>query len=433
MRICISIIFAAALLSAGRVKAGTPIADDVYDSNPNHLWNRLNKTLFERTAPDGKHYGLDQLDILYWARTTNLLAGVSHQQALGVLDEFINTHGEKLIQDPLKIALLQRDLWTLFDWSVRMGNDDFAASRKELQKRLAIAIQRLELTTNKIASLSDNYVLAEKDNLTDLPSGLFNTNGDWINIAIPNALGLVPAHGLSFGGRSVFIVLFHDAGGRKAGLDYLKEIHAIEPMYVSSGDTNDPIRLNHFPQFPTNSQWALVRRMRVIDTDGKIRTTHVVESIQLRTYLGFGAPEYVEVTNVDGTVGSQTIPPQRFNEFQMTRPSAKMISLGQRKRSFIKIPFSNGLDPFEFSGLGNERGSNVMSDPPIALQSCFQCHSQSEIYSVNSFTRVFSVGTSPETTDMVESDGSRDEEGFFSSKEMRADWGLLQGLWMQNN
>jgi hypothetical protein len=173
--------------------------------------------------------------------------------------------------------------------------------------------------------------------------------------------------------------------------------------------------------------------MRVIDADGTIQTTHVVESIQLRTYLRLGGPEYVEVTNVDGRVYSQTIPPQQFNEFQMTRPSAKMISLGQKEKGFIKTPFSNGLDPFEFSGFGSERSSSVMNDPPIALQSCFQCHSQPGIYSVNSFTRVFSLGTSPETTDMVESDGSRDEEGLFSSKEMRADWGLLQGLWMQNN
>ena len=431
MRHFIAIVSAVVLISVGGAQADTPDARMVYDSDPNHLWNRLNKALFERTAPDGKHYGLDQLDILYWGRTTNLLSGASHQQALAVLDEFVNSHGERLIQDPLKKALLQRDLWALFDW---VGVREQSPNRRhELASRLAIAIRRLELTTNEIATLPDNYTLAVKNHLPDLPAGLFNTNGVWINITIRNALGLVPAHDLTFGGRSTFMVLFHDADGRKAGLDYLKQLHAVEPMFVPSGNTNDPITMNHFPQFPTNSQWALARRMRVIDADGKIQTTHVVESIQLRTYLRLGGPEYVEVTNVDGRVYSQTIPPQRFNEFQMTRPSAKMISLGQKEKGFIKTPFSNGLDPFEFSGFGSERSSSVMNDPPIALQSCFQCHSQPGIYSVNSFTRVFSLGTSSETTEMVESDGSRDEEGLFSSKEMRADWGLLQGLWMQNN
>jgi hypothetical protein len=30
---------------------------------------------------------------------------------LAVLDEFISTHGERLVRDPLKRAWLQRDLW----------------------------------------------------------------------------------------------------------------------------------------------------------------------------------------------------------------------------------------------------------------------------------------------------------------------------------
>jgi hypothetical protein len=243
---------------------------------------------------------------------------------------------------------------------------------------------------------------------------------------------------LSFGGRSTFMVLFHDADGRKAGLNYLKQIDAVEPMYVPSGNTNSPIILNRFPQFPTNSQWALARRMRVIDTNGIIRTTHIVESIQLRTYLGFGEPEYIMVTNDDGAIMGEPIPPQRFNEFQMTRPSAKMISLGQKERDFIKIPFSNGLDPFEFSGFGNERSLNIKTNqliaPPAVLQTCYQCHSATGIYSVNSFTRLLSLEIAPtETTQMTESDGHSDEEMTLFSKEQRDDWGMLQGLWMQAN
>src|SRR5450631_3434632 len=94
------------LFCAVDLNAGPPSAENtIYDSDANHLWNRLDETLFVRTAQDGKKYGLDELDILYWARTTNLLAGASHQQALSTLDEFVNTHGEKLIHDPLKRVL----------------------------------------------------------------------------------------------------------------------------------------------------------------------------------------------------------------------------------------------------------------------------------------------------------------------------------------
>ena len=152
------------------LKAGTPSTENtIYDSDTNHLWNRLNETLFERTAQDGKKFGLDELDILYWARTTNLLAGASHQQALSILDEFINTHGERLIQDPLKRALLQRDLWELFDWAavpVPYYRAQFPKERRELQTRLAVVIRRLALTTNEIASLPDNYKQTKTNNST---------------------------------------------------------------------------------------------------------------------------------------------------------------------------------------------------------------------------------------------------------------------------
>src|SRR5215468_1606046 len=89
-----------------------------YDSDPHHLWNRLNDTLFTRVAPDnGEHYGLDEIDILFWRNTRHLLTSPSREAAIRVLDEFISHHGERLVRDPVKRALLQRDLWALFDWS----------------------------------------------------------------------------------------------------------------------------------------------------------------------------------------------------------------------------------------------------------------------------------------------------------------------------
>ena len=108
----------------GEEEAGA--AAGLYDPDPAHLWNRLNETLFVRTALDGKKFGRDELDILYWPTTRNLLFEPSRQKALAVLDEFIDTHGEMLIRDPMKRALLQRDLWELFDWSAR----SFANSRE---------------------------------------------------------------------------------------------------------------------------------------------------------------------------------------------------------------------------------------------------------------------------------------------------------------
>ena len=433
MRNCITIIFAAALLSASHMEAGTPDADAIYDSNPNHLWNRLNKTLFERTALDGRHYGLDQLDILYWGRTTNLMTGASHQQALSVLNEFINTHGERLIHDPLKRALLQRDLWALFDWSA--VREQFPKERRELQSQLALVIRRLALTTNEIASLPDNYALAVKNHLADLPTGLFYTNGIWINVSADNVERIVPMHMMSFGGRSVFSVWFRDPDGHRAGVDYLKRLSAVKPMLVPSTNPNFPndmIPNPAFPQFPTNSQWALARCLCVIDTDGRIHPTRVVESIQLRTYWGFGEPQIITVTNRNGYVVPVPVPPQRFNEFQMTRDAqANLISLAQDQQDFTFVHFMGmGFDAFE-SNRGEE-AYDVRRWQNRVLGTCMECHTATGIYSVNSFTRFISNPPS-ETTHLIESAPGHENEVTVDWKQQQFNWGLLQGLWMQNN
>src|SRR5205814_1444366 len=87
----------------------------LYDPNPDHLWNRLHAALLVRTAPSGQQFGQDTVDPILWANTKHLLVGPSHDRAIAVLKEFIDQHGEKLIADPIKRAILQRDLWAVFD------------------------------------------------------------------------------------------------------------------------------------------------------------------------------------------------------------------------------------------------------------------------------------------------------------------------------
>lgn len=83
---------------------------DIYDPDPNHIWNRVFRQFYSRTTRDGEEYGLGELDPLLWFDTTYLLSGMSHQQAIQVLDEFLTTHAENLTADPLKCAMFQRDL-----------------------------------------------------------------------------------------------------------------------------------------------------------------------------------------------------------------------------------------------------------------------------------------------------------------------------------
>jgi len=72
---------------------------DVIRSRPNHLWNRLYRALYQRVTSDGKEYGYDELDPLLWWQTKYLLINPANRQAVAVLDEFLSTHGERVIND----------------------------------------------------------------------------------------------------------------------------------------------------------------------------------------------------------------------------------------------------------------------------------------------------------------------------------------------
>ena len=110
----------------------------------------------------GTQFGADSLDPLLWPESEHLLAGPSHERALRVLDEFLQTHAENLIHDPVKRALLQRDLWAMFDWSVMRDsvNNQYDKEKRELQIRSAEVLRRLALTPEEIKALPDNYAQA---------------------------------------------------------------------------------------------------------------------------------------------------------------------------------------------------------------------------------------------------------------------------------
>ena len=443
----------------------------IYDSDPKHLWNRLNETLFDRTAPDGKHFGLDELDILFWAGTKNLLVEPSHHQSLAVLDEFINSHGEKLISDPLKRALLQRDLWELFDWSAKnFRKPEETRASNELQSRLAVLIRRLALTTNEIAALPDNYAKTGKSNPPNLPQGLFQTNGDWVSVGNNGGYGMepvAPSHVSEFDGHSAFCVMLHLPEDRQAAISYLDRLRwfaqvdgawnyrtnplpwlstnispvPVKPLDPSSTNamtwrhmtwvsTNFPRHILELspdlPQFPANTEWALVRRMCVIDTDGHIQPTPIIESIQLRRYL--------EVKNMNQVYHGA----QQFFEFQLDRRRGGALrALGQDEKGFPFVHFrGQGRDLFEpFNAFG--RPSPLPQDSAkvqrVILETCFECHSDRGIFSVLSYTGFLSPPPSQRPADLAVTGIDRQSKATIYWKQRQFDWGLLQGLWRQTN
>ena len=370
-------------------------ADDentIYDSNPKHLWNRLHEALFIRTAPDWKSYGIDRLDPLFWSSTKHLLVEPSHRQALAVLDEFLNVHGEKLIGDPLKRAWLQHDLWSLFDWSASpYRGEEFVRERQELQRPLALAIRRLALSRDEIASLPDNYARAETNILlTALPRGLSRRDGDWVCVGANGTSPVAPDHVSAFGGRSVFLVMLRLPEGRRAAVSYLDQLRSFERPWAYTkqpGAARESLLLNpEIPQFPTNTQWGLVRRMCVIDTEGRVQPTPVTESIQVRRYL-----EMPPGTNSAIAQRLSFMQAQQFSEFVMCRRLEgllRAVTKGEKDILFVQL-HSGGMDPFEFvvpDGVAIE-GPNRLREDQLqsnVLQSCSNCHGLPGVQSVSS-------------------------------------------------
>ncbi|HLY75716.1 MAG TPA: hypothetical protein VKU80_16475, partial [Planctomycetota bacterium] len=74
------------------------------------------------------------------------LGSTTADDGMALLDEFIRADGERLVRDPVKRIMFQRDLWGMF----------VAAGRPEVQRKLAAIIRRVALAPEEIESLPDN-------------------------------------------------------------------------------------------------------------------------------------------------------------------------------------------------------------------------------------------------------------------------------------
>src|ERR1700689_987494 len=88
------------LIGAAARAADAPPA--IYDRNPQHLWNRLYRAIAMRTA-GGVSYGAD--NAVPFREPFD-----DPEKLIGVLDEFLNHHGERRSSGDLEQALLLSDV-----------------------------------------------------------------------------------------------------------------------------------------------------------------------------------------------------------------------------------------------------------------------------------------------------------------------------------
>lgn len=395
----------------------------LYADNPSHVWNRLHDVLYARIGPDGEKYGAERLDPLLWYSTRYLRNGPSHERAQAVMEEFLSTHAERLVDDPAKRAVLQRDLWAVFDWYVSWfywyarDVDADEPVKPAFAAALAEIIRRVALTPEQIQELPDNYAAtiglkafpARFDPYQPknpfLPPDLLGANSSWVRLGKQWGDHVAPQHTEEFGGRSVFVVFVRLPGGRQATLQYVRQMEKLQRP-------NEEL-----PQFPAGTQFALVRRMLLVDAEGHLAVTPLVESVQIRVY--------VEVPSKDRRrrVVEEARRQQAVFEFVLDRArlfrgdAGGLRAVEPAETDFMTFQ-THGIDPFEPSE--RERQEFAKWRFPI-LGACHGCHSGSGVVSIRS--RVAYLGTDDEGTGY-----HRRAERTMYWKQQRYEWGLLQGL-----
>lgn len=399
----------ATVAGTAQLARSTPTAG-LYDPDSNHLWNRVHRTLNVR-ASSGQEFGADRLDPLVWADTQHLLTGASHTAALATLDEFIKRRGELLVADPTRRAIFQRDLWAIFDWLAEPYGPHQDA-RRALMTRLARMIRGVALTRDQIARLPDTYrAAADSGTLPALPGDLDSTSGPWTGVG--GLSSVVPQHATEMS-RSAFQVLWRLPGGAADTAGYLSKLWEFpqpfvpDPSFSLAGAGERRVKINSaLPQIPDGAQIALVRTALLIDRDGRVTPSRVVESVQIRTF------------------GSN--PP--FSEFNMSRAALFAGHAGGLKAlrpdDEDLLTFSDkGMDNFEFEPGRAVRGNRV-------LEMCVNCHSDlvPRLESIRSLPHILRPNALVDRRHERWVRWNSQADAAAGRKAARYDWGVLQALW----
>jgi len=369
----------------------------LFDADPGNIWNQIHRTFHVHAVSRETKFAGDDLDSVFWLDNDYLRTSPSQEVAQRQLDDFLSTHAELQVQDPIGRAIFQRELWAAFD---QLFNSwpDHTPQPGSLFFRLAQVMRRIALTDEQIETLPDNYKAAaaskvfpaaydhEKPYWSFLPPDLLDEKGPWVALGQNAGVPIALQHEDEFS-RSVFLVFLRLPGGRNATLSYLRQLNAV------------PIISDHPIQFPVGTQVALLRRMILIDRLGHLKATPLTESLQIRVYR--------EVPKTSVRSAEHATREQHFFEILLSPE----LLLKSRKSGL------RGVAPGEKQFAAFRM---IFPGEVVTLGQCAGCHGGSGV-------RSFGIGYK-----FHESALPSETDAAVRAKSRRSDWTLLESLWSKS-
>ena len=442
----------------GSLKSDAPLP--LYDSQPEHLWNRLFAAFYIRRSelPGRPEYprdttlldawdrklragklppspvvkrieGGDIPGFPAWAKTRYYSDPATFQRVDRLLNEFLQAGGERLIDDPLRRAFFQRDLWAVFDHLVgqniaRFNDPDLARRRstvpnyhvntsgtpdhelgpEELQadpaaigrrealcRKLAVIIKRLALPRSVIEALPDNYTAAIRSGRFSaqhdfdpkrnyLPPDLLTKPNEWVEIDTSSEPlrrnqeeGQQSLLGWSIRGRSYYRVFWRFPAGRRSVEDYLAYLRQEGVDWERTGREGRVVMKPNIRQIPVGTEAAIVQFMIVLDDHFDPVPTPVVELVHLFVYK-----------NVDGAADSQTNTGRGLIAAQYA--ARRRLLFDGLKQGGLERPADDA--PTYRTLVNGSRDWGAFGRQQSVVQTCLHCHMYDKekvgVYSLNS-------------------------------------------------
>lgn len=432
-----------------------------YAQPPIAVLDALRQTIMLRNGTDGKTYGAGETDPLLWEGSTYFLSGESRERLTAAVNA-VAALPDSAIQNcpPAQRALLQNRVWTVFDYLYehrystaedgKRGNGLLADRDRTLLQLLATAMAKLALDGSEIAAIPDPLLEAATSGRWPkqpdpaggpdvfLPADLGSIGGRWINLIRADGEPIAPEHLRGFGGRSCFLVSarFPDKGPTVE--DYFKDVANFPEPWLSGERDSGPrgtrqFRLNPaLPSFPPGSIFALIRKLQVVDRQGRVRTTPLTLSVQLRYY--WIVQPTAEAQHME------TIPDirkrQSFAEFRLetdvvaqgSAPRLRAVTVAEKDYLFF---MDMGTDQIDGSPAGHFSPNFTSGPRNVSLESCYNCHPGLGLSSINSaigFRRPpFLLG--PLVPDDSNRNWDHETDRAASWKMGQAAWGALVAFW----